>query len=102
MRAADGAMLIVALAIAWSLYRAHRSPQVTFDLFDLLMEHGRVSRIACAFLATLVTTTWIMVRLTIDMKMSAEYFMAYGAMWVAPIVAKLFSPANVKAKVGDE
>jgi len=95
MRAADAALLIVALAIVWSLYRAHRSADgafAQFNLLDLLMDNGRLSRIACAFMATLVVTSWVIVKLTIENKLTEGLFTAYVAAWVAPIVAKLFSP----------
>jgi len=91
LRATDAALLIVALVITWSFYRAHKNPQITFDLFDLLMESGRLSRIAVAFMATLVVTSWVIVRLTIEGKLTEGLFTAYVAAWVAPIVAKLFS-----------
>lgn len=91
MRATDGALLIVALAVAWSFYRSHRNPAIQFDLFDLLMEGGRLSRIACAFMATLIVTSWVVIRLTVEGKLTEGLFTAYVAAWVAPIVAKLFS-----------
>lgn len=93
MRAEDAAPLIVALVIAWSFYRAHRDPNFRFDLFDLLMENGRVSRLACVFLGSFLVSSWVIVRLTIDGKMNEGMFIAYGTVWVAPIIAKLFSTA---------
>ena len=99
MRATDGALLIVALSIAWSFYRAHRSNDDAFkhfNLLDLLMENGRVSRLASVFLGSFLVSSWIMVRMTIDGKMTELIFAAYGAMWVAPIIAKLFSPAPLQ------
>ncbi len=93
MRATDAALLIVALVIAWSFYRAHRSNDGTFanfNLLDLIMENGRVSRLACAFLATLLVTSWVIVRLTIESKLTEGYFIGYGGMWVAPIIARMF------------
>lgn len=99
MTASEGALLIVALCIAWSVYRADRATNA-FNLLDLLMENGRVSRIACAFLVTLVVTSWAVVHLTVLGKLTEGIFIGYGGMWVAPIVAKLFStnqpPAEVK------
>lgn len=95
MRATDAALLIVALAIAWSFYRAHRSTDgylAHFNLLDLLIEGGRVSKIAFAFMATLLVTSWVVVRLTIEGKLTEGIFAAYVAAWIAPIVAKLFSP----------
>lgn len=95
MRATDGALLIVSLVIAWSFYRSHRDPEISFNLFDLLLENGKLSRIACAFMATLVVTSWVVIRLTVEGKLTEGLFTAYVAGWVAPIVAKLFtgSPA---------
>ena len=94
MRATDAALLIMALVIAWSFYRAHRSDTgifAKFNLLDLLMENGRVSRIAFAFMATLVVTSWVIIRLTISGKLTDVIFGAYLTAWVAPIVAKMFS-----------
>jgi hypothetical protein len=96
MRAMDGALLIIALCIAWSFYRAHRSPEFSFNVFDLLMDGGRVSRLACVFLGSFLVSSWIMVRMTLDGKMTELIFAAYGAMWVAPIIGKLFAPAPLR------
>ena len=99
MRASDGALLIVALALCWSLYRAHRA-DTSFNLLDLIMLDGRVSRIAFVFLGSFVVTSWIMVRITQDGKMTDLLFAAYGAMWVAPVVTRLLAhPPSVKPEV---
>ncbi len=91
MKAPDAALLIVALVIAWSFYRAHRNPTFTFNVFDLIMEHDKLSRLACVFMGSFGISSWVMIRATIDGKMTEGLFTAYGAVWVAPIVAKLFS-----------
>lgn len=91
MRLTDAAMLLIALALVWSFYRAHQDPTTTFNIFDLLMDNGRISKMAFAFMVTLGLTTWIMVRLMVAGKMTEGYFTSYGAMWVLPLVAKLFS-----------
>ena len=91
MRAADGAILIIALAIAWSLYRANRDIE-GFNLLDLVIEHNKVSKLACVFLGSFCVTSWVFVRVAIDGKMTEGLFLAYGGIWVAPIIAKLFSP----------
>jgi len=91
VRPADAAILIVSLVIAWALYKAHKSATVHFNLFDILMENGRVSRLACVFMGSFVVSSWIMVRMTVEGKMTEGLFMAYGTVWVAPIIAKLFS-----------
>ena len=93
MRAADGAMLIVALSIAWSLYRANRDIE-NFNLLDLVMVHGRVSRLACIALGAFVVMSWIMVRLAMDGKMTEGYLGLYGGLCFTPICAMLFSPSK--------
>lgn len=92
MRAADASLLIVALVIAWSFYRAHRDKSFAFNLFDLLMENGRLSKVACIVMGAFTVHTWIMVRLTFDAKMSEGYLTIYGATWVAPLLARMFMP----------
>ena len=91
MRAADAAIIIVALVIAWSFYRAHKAQDIVFNLYDLLLENGKVSRLAVVFMGSFGVSSWIMIRTTIDGKMNEGLFMAYGGVWVAPIIAKLFS-----------
>lgn len=95
MRGMDAALLVVALAIFWSMYRAHRNAAFTFNVFDILMDNGRVSRLACVFMGSFLVSSWVMVRMTFDGKMTEGLFMAYGTVWVAPIIAKLFSPAPI-------
>lgn len=93
MRAMDGALLIVALMVAWSIYRAHRNPSYQFNIFDLLVENGRLSKLAAVFMGSFLVSSYVIIRMTIDGKMTEGLFMAYGTVWVAPIIAKLFSPA---------
>ena len=101
MRASDAALLIVALVVAWSLYRAHKSDNdqfAAFNLLDLIMDQGRVSRVACVFLACFGILSWIMIRLTIGGKMTEGYFMGYAGACFAPIVAKMFSASSPPAQ----
>lgn len=91
MRLTDAGILFVALLLVWSLYRAHRDVASSFNVLDLFMDRGRVSKMAFAFMTTLGVTSWIMVRLTTEGKLTEGYFAGYGVMWVAPLVAKLFS-----------
>lgn len=91
MRAADAAILIVALVVTWSFYRAHRNTRFKFNVFDLIMEHDKLSRLACVFMGSFAVSSWVVVRATIDGKMTEGLFAAYGAIWCAPIIAKLIS-----------
>ena len=84
-------LAIAAALILISFYRMQADPDVKFDILDLIMENGRVSRIAFAFMLTLLVTSWIIVKLTVDGKMTEGYLIAYGGLWVAPILTKMFS-----------
>lgn len=92
LKAADAALMIAALGILWSLYRAHRDQSFEFNLLDLLMENGRVSKVACIVMGAFAVTSWTFLRLTIDGKMTEGYLTAYAGIWVAPMIAKMFSP----------
>lgn len=92
-RLTEAVAMIAVLVIVWTMYRAQRDKRFKeFNLFDLLMEHGRLSRIACVFLASFLVTTWIIVRLTLDGKMTENYMTIYGGLWVIPIIAKIYGP----------
>ncbi|MFA7269940.1 MAG: hypothetical protein WC073_11395 [Sterolibacterium sp.] len=93
MRTADAVLLLLGLVLAWSFYRAHLDKTSVINLFDLVMDGGRLSKMSCVFMGAFAALTWIMIRLTLDGKMTEGFFTAYGAIWVAPLVAKLFSPA---------
>jgi hypothetical protein len=77
------------LLVAVSLWRAHRSASYTFDLLDLIMENGRVSKIAVAFMLVLGVTSWVIINLMVKDKMTEGYLGTYGTMWVMPLVAKV-------------
>ena len=94
MRMADAALSVLLLLVTWSFYRAQRDPAFTFNLFDLIMENGRISKLATAFNVGVLALTWIMIRLTIDGKMTEGYVGLYGSIIIAPIIAKLFSPPS--------
>ena len=99
MNASDASLLIFTLVVCWSLYRAHIQPDNSFNLFDLIMENGRVSRIGFGFIVALFVTSWVLIRVARDGHDGLDLlFAAYCTAWVAPIVAKLFSaspPAGV-------
>ena len=92
----DAAFAVLVLLIAWSFYRAQKDSNfAAFNAFDLIMENGRLSRLACIFIASFGVSSWVIIRLTLDGKMTEGLFTAYCLAWVAPIIAKLFSPPQV-------
>ncbi len=93
MRATDAALLIATLVISWSFYRAHRNRNIDFNFFDILLENGKVSRLACIAMGAFLVASWIMVRLTMDGKITEGHVGLYLGACFSPIVAKLFAPA---------
>jgi hypothetical protein len=96
------AFIIAVLAIIWSVYRLHQIPDNNFNIIDLLMEGGRVSKVSCIVMGAFFIHSWIMVDIQAHGKMSEGYLTIYGATWVAPLLARLFmtqgKPTNRKAK----
>lgn len=77
------------LLIAVSMWRAHHDKNFNFNVFDLIMVDGRVDRVSLAFMLVLAITTWLMIDLQINGKMTEGYMTSYGAMWVIPLVSKV-------------
>jgi len=82
-------LCLVFIIIGLSFWRAQKRPDFAFDLFDLIMENGKVSKIAAAFMLVLAVTTWVIVDQQIKGSLSNEMFGLYGGMWVLPLVAKV-------------
>lgn len=91
------ALLVFGLVVYRSLMRSDTNPGSRINLEDLLLgDDGRASKVAFAFWVALAVTTWLMIFLAYRDKMSEGYFLAYGGMWVFPLVAKLvFNQATI-------
>jgi hypothetical protein len=87
----DIVALIVVALVGVSFWKLHRDKTSTFNLFDLVMEGGRLSRMACVFMGAFAVCSWIMIRVATEGKMTDGYMLAYGGLFVAPIIAKMFS-----------
>lgn len=84
-----GVLALATALLVLSFWRAHRDALAQFNAFDLITENGRVSKIALAFMVSFGVTTWAFAYLTIQGKMTEGLFLAYGGLWVAPLVAKV-------------
>lgn len=91
MRVTDAVLMVCILIIGWSFYRAHRDPRIDFNLLDLLLENDRVSKKSVLVMGAFAASTWIVIRLTLDGKLTEGYFTAYMAAWVAPMIAGMFA-----------
>lgn len=84
------ALIVVALVI-FSVWKLHRDDASSLNLFDLVMDNGRLSRLACVFMAAFGILSWVMIKVALADKMTEGMLLAYGGLFVAPIIAKMFS-----------
>lgn len=88
-------LALIAAAIGYSFWKAHRDPSfVQFNVFDLIMHNGRLDKIAVVFMAVFILTAWVFASLYLDGKMTEGYMTTFGVMWVAPLTAKVIFGAN--------
>ena len=83
--------ITIILLVVLSLYRLHKNPTVNFDVFDLLMENGKVSRIACITMGTWVALVSVSFGTYLDGKMTEGLYTAFGGLCFAPMIARMFS-----------
>lgn len=83
------ALIVVLIVIAISLYRAQKDGTNTLDLYDLVMENGRLSRIAFVLVGAFAVTSWMMVSMTLNGTMTEGVFGLYLTAWVAPVVTRI-------------
>lgn len=87
------ALIIVLIVIVVSLYRAQKDGSNTLDLYDLVMENGRLSKSAFVMMGSWAVTSWMMVTLTLNGKMTEGIFGLYCTAWIAPVVTKIIKGA---------
>lgn len=89
-----GVLAGAALLVLITMWRAHRDALSQFNAFDLIMENGRVSKIAFSYMLVLVVSTWVIVLMVWRDKLTEGMFGLYLAAWVGPLVAKLVFNKN--------
>ena len=97
MSLAKAAFILSVLAIVWSIYRVQKDQTIDFNLLDLLVENGRVSKVSCLVMGAFFVTSWIMLDLQFHGKMTEGYMAMYGATWVAPLLVRLFNPPTTSS-----
>jgi len=79
----------VTLLILWTLERRNKSAASAFSFDDLLTENGKTSKAACVMMGAFAFSTWCMVYLVVNDKMTEAYFGLYLGVWATPAVAKI-------------
>jgi hypothetical protein len=93
-------LAIGAALIIISFWRAHSRPGFDFNAFDLIMDKGKVSAPALAFMLVLAVSTWVIVAQQIKDKLTEGTFGLWLAAWVTPLVAKVVFGKTEMPEVG--
>lgn len=90
---------LVILFIAISLIRRSRSAASQLNLEDLLLgDDNKISKAAAVMMGAFAMTTWLMIYLALNTKMTEGYLAIYVSAWIAPTVTKLIvSPPRTSA-----
>lgn len=91
MKLSDAVAAVLVLLVLWSLYRAHHNPNIDFNLFDLFMENGRVSKIAVMTMGTWGALVYAFLHILWADKMTEGLFLAFGGLCFTPMVARMFT-----------
>ena len=83
--------LLAALLVIVTLWVWHRSKESDVDLSDLLMENGRLSRLAFTWLGSFMVMSFGFIYAVLLGKLSDIYAALYAATWAVPIVTKMFA-----------
>lgn len=90
----DWMVTILAVAAGFvivSFWRAHRKPGFDFNVFDLIMDKGKISKFALVFMITFAVSTWLVVVRELKGTLTEGFFGIYCAIWITPVVTKLLS-----------
>lgn len=93
----DWMLTVLAVGVGFvliSFWRAQKRADIQFDLLDLLIENGRVSKIAVSYNLTFLITAWVIIHQEIKGTLTEGMFGLYGGMWVLPLVAKFVFNKN--------
>lgn len=78
-----------AVLVVWSFWHAQRKPGFDFDMFDLIMENGKVSRLALWYNLAGAVSTWVVVDNQVKGTLTEGLFGLWLGAWVGPIIARL-------------
>lgn len=93
------ALVLVIASIIFVLIKRDRSSTSAINLEDLLMgDDGKLSKAASVMMGAFAMTTWLMVYLALNNKMTEGYLAIYVGAWIAPTVTRLIIAKPVEAQ----
>lgn len=89
----DVMVVILVLGVAWavvSAVRAHRSKTVDFNLGNLILgDDGKINPEKFIMMTAFALWSWAIVKWTVSGVVSTADFLAYGGVWVTPLLVVL-------------
>jgi hypothetical protein len=83
-------LVLVILLISLALVKRDRSTVSRINLEDLLIgDDSKLSKAAAVMMGAFAMTTWLMVYLALNAKMTEGYLAIYVGAWIAPTVTRL-------------
>lgn len=75
--------------VGFSLWKSHRSSDIRFNLLDLLMKDGRVSKVSVIVMTAFTLHSWAIVTWILNKTVSDQAMLTYAGIWVTPLLARL-------------
>jgi hypothetical protein len=84
------ALVAILILITVALIKRSRLITSRLDLDDLLIgEDGKLSKAAAVMMGAFALTSWVIIYMTLNDKLTEGYFLAYIGVWATPTVTKL-------------
>lgn len=93
--------LLIVVLLWLILYRLHHDRRTAFDLTDVLMENGRVSRQALIEVGAFLATTWVLIHQEFKNVVTDWYVLAYGSFWILKGAMRVWKTPGVQLGNGN-
>jgi hypothetical protein len=85
------AIIISLIGVLFSLWQRDEKKYGEFDLTDLLMENGKMSRLAFTWLGSFLVMSFGFIYLLLTKGLTDTYALLYAGTWAVPIITKMFA-----------
>lgn len=79
-------IIAIIVFLFWYAQRDNANP---INVADLVVEDGKLSKVAVMMFGSFLATTWVLIHLELNARLDVGLFGAYLAAWVAPIVTRI-------------
>jgi hypothetical protein len=91
-------LVLVVIGIGISIWRAQRDKENRFNLFDLIMDEGRLSLLKCMAGTGFAVYTWAVIRWIITGSVTTQDMREYAIACIAPVLVAIISNAKARGQ----